>query len=140
MSIAISKENISLISGAMQSRDRNYSYIDRETGEFLPDSQDYPLEIIPNEEAENYEELEIEFNRRYLKIPQEGSGAGYQDMINFIETVEDHGCVICWELPYKKKAHLVDSKMYCAVRNMNWNVTYGVHLVISASMTEWLNG
>jgi hypothetical protein len=89
MSIAISKENISLISGAMQSRDRNYSYIDRETGEFLPDSQDYPLEIIPNEEAENYEELEIEFNRRYLKIPQEGSGAGYQDMINFIETVED---------------------------------------------------
>jgi hypothetical protein len=91
MSTTISKESISIIAGAMQIRDRDgsYGYIDRETGEVLIDCPDYPLEIIPNEEAENYEELEIEFDRRYLQIPQEGSGAGYQDMVDFIETVED---------------------------------------------------
>lgn len=91
MSTTISKENIFLITEAMQSRDGNgsYGYIDRETGEVLTGSQDYPLEIIPNEDNENYEELEVEFNLRYLPIPQEGSGASYQDMVDFIETVED---------------------------------------------------
>jgi hypothetical protein len=91
MSTTISKDNIFLIAEAMKSRDGEgvYGYIDRETGELLMGSQDNPLEIIPNEEDENYEEVEAQFDRRYLPIPQEGSGDSYQDMVNFIETVEN---------------------------------------------------
>jgi hypothetical protein len=81
MLTSISKEDVFRITEAMKSRDGDgiYGYIDRETGEVLTGSEDYPLEIIPNEDN----------NLRYLQIPQEGSGAGYQDMVNFIETVED---------------------------------------------------
>ncbi|WP_055075129.1 UPF0158 family protein [Pseudanabaena sp. 'Roaring Creek'] len=91
MSTAISKENISRIAEVMNSRDNDglYGCIERETGEVLIGSQDYPLDVFPNEENENYEEAEVEFNLRYLQIPQKGSGAGYQDMEDFIETVED---------------------------------------------------
>jgi hypothetical protein len=91
MSITISKDDILLITEAIKSRDGEgiYGYIDRETGEVLTGSQDYPLEIIPDEDDENYEEVEAEFDLRYLPIPQEGSGDSYQDMADFIETVED---------------------------------------------------
>ncbi|XWK89992.1 MAG: UPF0158 family protein [Phormidium sp.] len=68
--------------------DGTYGYIELETGEVLIGSRDHQLEILPNEEDENYEEIEAEFDLRYLPIPQEGSGDGYQDMVDFIETVE----------------------------------------------------
>jgi len=89
MSITILKDDIFLITEAMKSRDGEgiYGYIDRETGEVLTGSHDYPLEIIPDEDDENYEEVEAEFDLRYLPIPQEGSGDNYQDMVDFIETV-----------------------------------------------------
>ncbi|MEG4811830.1 UPF0158 family protein [Microcoleus sp. F8-D3] len=91
MSTTISQNDISLITETMKSRDGEgiYGYIDRETGEVLIGCQDAPLEIIPNEEDENYEEVEAEFDLRYLPIPQEGSSDSYQDMVDFIETVAD---------------------------------------------------
>lgn len=91
MSITISKDNIFLITEVMKGLDSEeiYGYIDRETGEVLTGTQDCPLEIIPEDDDENYEELEAEFDRRYLPISQEGSGDSYQDMVDFIETVED---------------------------------------------------
>ena len=91
MSTAISRDDIFLVIEAMKSRDGEgiYGYIDRATGEVLIDSPDYPLEILPDEEDENYEETEAEFNQRYLQIPQEGSRDSYQDMVDFIETVEN---------------------------------------------------
>lgn len=94
MLTTISKDDISLIVETMKSRygEDTYGYIDRETGEVLIGCSDYPLDIIPNEEDEedeNYEEVEAEFIRRYFPIPQEGSRDTYQDMIDFIETVED---------------------------------------------------
>lgn len=76
----------------MKSRDveEMYGYIDRETGGVLTGGRDYPrLDILPNEEDENYEEIEVEFDRRYLSIPQEGSRDSYQDMVDFIESVAD---------------------------------------------------
>ncbi|MGA9383131.1 MAG: hypothetical protein WBV73_30580, partial [Phormidium sp.] len=90
MSIAISKNNLFLITQIMNSQgeDGTYGYIELETGEVLIGSRDHQLEILPNEEDENYEEIEAEFDLRYLPIPQEGSGDGYQDMVDFIETVE----------------------------------------------------
>jgi hypothetical protein len=91
MTFAISKAHISLITSVMNSRDRGgiYGYLDRETGEVLTGGEDYPLDILPDEEDENYEETEANFNLRYLPIPQEGSTDGYQDMVGFIKTIED---------------------------------------------------
>lgn len=92
MKTEILQNNISLITETMKnSRDGEgiYGYIDRETGEVLIGCHDAPLEIIPNEEDENYEQVESEFNLRYLPIPQEGSRDSYQDMVDFIETVAD---------------------------------------------------
>lgn len=91
MSTMILQNDISLITETMKSRDGEgiYGYIDRETGEVLIGCQDAPLEILLNEEDENYEELEAEFDLRYLPIPQEGSRDSYQDMVGFIETVAD---------------------------------------------------
>ena len=91
MSTMILQNDISLITETMKSRDGEgiYGYIDRETGEVLIGCQDAPLEILLNEEDENYEELEAEFDLRYLPIPQEGSRDSYQDMVDFIETVAD---------------------------------------------------
>ena len=91
METEILQNDISLIIKTMKSRNGEgiYGYIDRETGEVLIGCQDAPLEIIPNEEDENYEEVESEFDRRYLPIPQEGSRDNYQDMVDFIETVAD---------------------------------------------------
>lgn len=92
MSTKISKDDIFLINVTMNSRrdeDGIYGYIDRETGEVLIGSPDEQLKIIPNQEDENYEEVESEFNLRYLQIPQEGSRDSYQDMVDFIETVAD---------------------------------------------------
>lgn len=92
MSTKISKDDIFLINVTMNSRrdeDGIYGYIDRETGEVLIGSPDEQLKIIPNQEDENYEEVESEFNLRYLQIPQEGSRDSYQDMVDFIESVAD---------------------------------------------------
>ena len=91
MSTMILQNDISLITETMKSRDGEgiYGYIDRETGEVLIGCQDAPLEILLNEEDENYQELEAEFDLRYLPIPQEGSRDSYQDMVDFIETVAD---------------------------------------------------
>ena len=91
MSTKISKNDIFLISVTMNSRDGDgiYGYIDRATGEVLIGSLDEQLKIIPNQEDENYEEVESEFNLRYLPIPQEGSRDNYQDMVDFIESVAD---------------------------------------------------
>ena len=91
MSTTILQNDISLITETMKSRDGEgiYGYVDRETGEVLIGCQDAPLEILLNEEDENYEELEAEFDLRYLPIPQEGSRDSYQDMVDFIETVAD---------------------------------------------------
>ncbi len=91
MSIAISKDQIFHIAEIINSRDGDgiYGYIERETGEVLICSEYDPLDIIPNEEDENYDEVEAEFDRRYVPIPQEGSGDAYQDMVAFIEMVED---------------------------------------------------
>lgn len=90
MSTTISRDDIFFITEVMKSRDGEglHGYIDRETGEVLTGNQDYPLEIIPDEEDENYEQVEAEFNLRYLPIPQAGSSSAYQDMVDFIETVE----------------------------------------------------
>ena len=91
MSIAITKDDISQVIVIMNSREDEgiYGCIDRKTGEVLIGSQDYPLKVLPDEEDENFEEMEAAFNLRYLWIPQEGSREAYQDMVSFIETVED---------------------------------------------------
>lgn len=91
MSTRISKDDIFEINVIMNSREGDgiYGYIDRETGEVLIGSLDEQLKIISNQEDENYEEVESEFNLRYLPIPQEGSRDSYQDMVDFIESVAD---------------------------------------------------
>jgi hypothetical protein len=91
MSPIIAKDDIDIIIAIME----NWGgigicgYIDRETGQVLTDGQDELLEIIPNQADEDYAEKAAEFNRRYLPISQENSGDGYQEMVDFIETVED---------------------------------------------------
>ncbi len=63
-----------------------HGYVDRETGEVLVGTSEYPNEDIPrDEDGEIPEELE----HRYLSIPEMGSRDGYQDMVDFIETVTD---------------------------------------------------
>lgn len=91
MKTPISKDDVFFVSECMKSRygEGIYGYIDCETGEVLTGSQDYPLEILPDEDDENYAEREAEFNQRYRPIPQEGSRDSYQDMVDFIESVED---------------------------------------------------
>ncbi|MEM1307961.1 MAG: UPF0158 family protein [Cyanobacteria bacterium P01_D01_bin.71] len=91
MPVAVAKDDIFFITEVMKSRwgDGLYGYIDRETGEVLTGIEGEPLEILPNEDSENFEVLQAEFDRRYLPIPQEGSGGSYQDMVNFINTVAD---------------------------------------------------
>ena len=88
----ISQENLSDIVLAMNTRfdfDEVYSYLDRQTGEVLTDSSDYPLDILPDEEDENFEEAIAEFESCYLQISQGDSRDGYEDMEDFIETVQD---------------------------------------------------
>lgn len=91
MTIAISKEDIFLITEVMNSRDEDGidGYLERKTGKVLTGNQDYSLEILPNEEDENYQEAEAEFELHYLPIPQQASTDSYQDMVAFIKTVED---------------------------------------------------
>lgn len=91
MSATISKDDIFFISQIMKSQDGEEicGYIDRETGEVAIGSYNDLWEIIPHEEDENYEELEAEFEIRYLPIPRQGSRDSYQDMVDFIETVVD---------------------------------------------------
>ncbi|MCU0546444.1 MAG: UPF0158 family protein [Oscillatoriaceae cyanobacterium Prado104] len=91
MKTVILQDDIPLITETMKRQEGEglYGYIDRKTGEVLIGCREAPLEIFPNEEDENYEELEVEFDLRYLSIPQEGSRDSYQDMVDFIETVAD---------------------------------------------------
>ena len=91
MTVTISQISIFEISEIMNSRFEYelYGYLDRETGEVLTGSQDYPLDIQPSEDDDNYEAAIDEFEQRYLPIPQSGSGNAYQDMLDFIETVLD---------------------------------------------------
>ena len=91
MNAMISNGDISLISQIMNSRstDKMYGYVDRQTGDVLLGTSDSPLRIEPNEDDDNFEELETEFYERYLPISQSGSNASYQDMAHFIETITD---------------------------------------------------
>ena len=62
-------------------------YIDKETGEILFSTEDFPLEALPGKTAS---EAEIQaFEQRYLAIPMAQSRDGYGDMEDFIATVED---------------------------------------------------
>lgn len=63
-----------------------YGYIDRETGEVLLGTSDSPVEGVP---AEDDDEVPEELHDRYLPIPHIGSRDGYEDMVNFIDTVDD---------------------------------------------------
>lgn len=47
---------------------------------------DNPVEGVP---AEDDDEVPAELHARFLEIPYVGSRDGYQDMVDFIETVED---------------------------------------------------
>ena len=86
----IAKEDIDSIVQVMTSQDGGlgsfYGYVDRETGEVLIGTPDDPVEGVP---AEDDEEVEQELHDRFLEIPCVGSRDGYQDMVNFIETVGD---------------------------------------------------
>ncbi|MBD2492671.1 UPF0158 family protein [Aulosira sp. FACHB-615] len=90
MTTAILKDDIFLITKVMTSRDGDgvYGYLERDTGKLLIGGEDYRLDILPNDENVD-EEAEVEFDLRYLPIPQNGSADSYQDMVAFIETVED---------------------------------------------------
>jgi Uncharacterised protein family (UPF0158) len=93
MTITISKEDIELITTILDSQPDGEGlsgYIDRQTGAVeIGVAGDSDLEILPDEEAEDYDELMDEFERRYLLIPKQGSSAGYRDLEDFIEQVED---------------------------------------------------
>jgi hypothetical protein len=91
MNAMISNDDIFLISQIMNSRntDEMYGYIDRQTGDVLLGTRDSPLSIQPNEDDDNFEELETTFYERYLPISQSDSNTSYQDMAQFIETVTD---------------------------------------------------
>jgi Uncharacterised protein family (UPF0158) len=86
----ISKEDVDLIIQVMTSQDGGldsiYGYVDRETGEVSIGTPDNPVEGVP---AEDDDEVPAELHARFLKIPYVGSRDGYQDMVDFIETVED---------------------------------------------------
>jgi hypothetical protein len=86
----ILKEDVDLIIQVMTSQDGGfdslYGYVNRETGEVLTGSRDYPVEGVPDEDDE---EVPDEVHDRYLSIPHIGSRDGYEDMVNFVETVTD---------------------------------------------------
>ncbi|MEM6433963.1 MAG: UPF0158 family protein [Cyanobacteria bacterium P01_D01_bin.115] len=92
MPVAVAKDDIFFIAEVMKSRlgEGLYGYVDRETGEVLTGIEDEPLDILPNEEDENFAALEAEFDRRYVPIPKEGSGDSYQDMVNFATVADTH--------------------------------------------------
>jgi hypothetical protein len=77
MSAVISKDDVFFITTTMNSQVGAgiSSYVDRETSEVIT--------VI--DEEDSYAENEL----RYLPIPQGGSSGGYQDMVDFIDTVED---------------------------------------------------
>ena len=91
MTTEISRDEIFSISQIMGSRidGELYGYIDRQAGEVLIGSDDNPVDILPDEDDENYEVAMDEFESRYLEIPLNGSSEAYRDMSDFIETVED---------------------------------------------------
>lgn len=63
-----------------------YGYLDLETGKVIMGGYDSPIKDIPfDENGEIPEELE----HRYLEIPNLGSRDGYQDMVDFIDTLSD---------------------------------------------------
>ena len=63
-------------------------YLDKETGEVLFSTEDFPLEALPDKNASE-EEIQA-FEQRYLAIPVGAmSRDGYADMQEFITTVED---------------------------------------------------
>jgi len=72
MPVVVAKDDIFLIAEVMKSRwgEGLHGYLDRETGEVFTGSEDYPPDILPDEDSENFETLEAEFDRRYLPIPQ----------------------------------------------------------------------
>lgn len=78
MSAVVSKDDVFFITTTMNSQVGAgiSSYVDLETGEVIT--------VIDGEE-DSYTDNEL----RYLPIPQGGSIEGYQDMVDFIETVED---------------------------------------------------
>jgi hypothetical protein len=86
----IAKSDLDLISPIMSSGPDSdlYGYIDRETGEVLIGSDLAPLDICPDEENGD-DAAFTEFERRFLPIPHVGSNDSYQDMVDFIETVQD---------------------------------------------------
>jgi Uncharacterised protein family (UPF0158) len=77
---------IQIMDSELDGKDEMYGYVDRETGEVLMGTPEYPIEDIPyDDDGEIPEELE----HRYLSIPHLGSRDGYQDMVDFIETITD---------------------------------------------------
>jgi len=63
-------------------------YLDKETGEILFSTVDFPLEALPGKNASE-EEVQA-FEQRYLAVPVGSmSRDGYADMQEFIATVED---------------------------------------------------
>ena len=92
MTTAVSSSETFSIAQVMGSRidGELYGYIDRQTGEVLIGSDDNPVDILPDEDNENYEVLMDEFELRYLEIPRNGSGEAYQDMECYINTVENN--------------------------------------------------
>ncbi len=61
-------------------------YLDKETGEILFSTEDFPLEALPGKTASK-SEIQA-FEQRYLAIPVAQSQEGYSDMEAFITTVE----------------------------------------------------
>jgi Uncharacterised protein family (UPF0158) len=88
MTVAISKDDIFSIIQVMNSNEtgilRLYGYIDLLNGEVMLGTSD-SFDIFPDEEDEAVER----FESRYLPIPNLGSDDAYEDMVNFVETVED---------------------------------------------------
>ncbi len=77
---------IQIMDSELDGKDEMYGYVDRETGEVLMGTSEYPIEDIPYDDDG---EIPEELAHRYLSIPHLGSRDGYQDMVDFIETVTD---------------------------------------------------
>jgi hypothetical protein len=87
--VAILQRDVESVSMILRSREEDGldGVIDRQTGDvwMITDADDELPSFWRTEGDDDYEEFET----RYLRIPCQGSQDAYQDMVDFIETVED---------------------------------------------------
>jgi hypothetical protein len=83
------KINLSDLCEAIDNNSLDYEhFLDLETGEIL-----FVSDYMDDEETAGLKDRIEENFKRYERIPEAGSNQGYQDMVDFIDTVDDERLV-----------------------------------------------